>query len=474
MSTTGAAAKKNFKLPHVIAFLFIMVLIVIGLTWVIPAGEYERTTVTVEGIKQVRVVAGTYREVPPAPQAVWAVLSALVRGFDQSAGMIFMVFFCGAAVFILEKTGTVHVMFQRLIRKVTGREHWAIFAVMFMMSMGGATGAFANNTLALLPLGILLARGLGYDNVVGFGMIYLGSYSGFNVGWGNVFTIGIAQDIAELQRFSGLYVRVIFHAVNFILTYLLVARYASRTRRDPTLGLCYGESAADDIFADDKGASNGTDPILFRHVVCAATTILGFAAIIWGSVQWGWGVPQYSAVFLAIAILCGLCGGLGVNETASGFVKGCSTMVAGAFVIGIARAISVVMTDGKIIDSVVYYLAQPISHYGPVVGANLMFYANSLINFFIPSGSGQAVAVMPLMVPLADLSGITRQVAVQAFQLGDGFSNCIFPTAGVLMSSLALAKIPYGKYVKWFLPFILLQVVLSSIALTVLQSMGWN
>ena len=149
-------------------------------------------------------------------------------------------------------------------------------------------------------------------------------------------------------------------------------------------------------------------------------------------------------------------------------------MIVGAFVIGIARAISVVMGDGKIIDSIVHYLSEPISHYGPVVGANLMFYANTLINFFVTSGSGQAVAVMPLMVPLADLAGITRQVAVQAFQFGDGFSNCIYPTSGVLMSALALAGIPYQKYLKWFLPMILLQTVLASVALTVLQAVGWN
>ena len=474
MSENAALKKNNFKLPHVVAFLFIMVLVVIGLTWVIPAGEYERTTVTVGTAKQVRVVADTYKEVTPAPQQVWKVLPALVKGFEQSAGMIFMVFFCGAAIYILEKTGTVRVFFQRIIRRVSGREHWAIFAVMFFMSMGGATGAFANTTLALLPLGILLARGLGFDNTVGFGMIYLGAYAGFNVGWGNVFTIGIAQNIAELKEFSGLYARILFHLVNFIISYMLVARYARRVKINPYSSLNYEDGMSlDEVFGAEK-QDGALENLSFRHIVCATLTIAGFAAIVWGSLQWGWGVPQYSSTFLAMAILCGLCGGLGVNGTASEFIRGCGTMVAGAFVIGIARAISVVMSDGKIIDSVVYYLAQPISHYGPVVGANLMFYANVLINFFVPSGSGQAVAVMPLMVPLADLAGITRQVAVQAFQFGDGFSNCIFPTAGVLMSSLALAKIPYGKYVKWFLPLLLLQLVLASVALTVLQLMGWN
>jgi uncharacterized ion transporter superfamily protein YfcC len=174
-----------------------------------------------------------------------------------------------------------------------------------------------------------------------------------------------------------------------------------------------------------------------------------------------------------MAIFTGLFGGLGINGTCTEFIKGSGTMVAGAFVIGISRAISVVMTNGKIIDSIVYYLSQPISHYGPIVGANLMFYVNVLINFFIPSGSGQAVAVMPLMVPIADLAHITRQVAVQAFQFGDGFTNCIFPTAGVLMSSLALAKIPYSRYVKWFAPLLIIQLILATEAITVLQYIGW-
>jgi uncharacterized ion transporter superfamily protein YfcC len=166
-------------------------------------------------------------------------------------------------------------------------------------------------------------------------------------------------------------------------------------------------------------------------------------------------------------------GGLGVNGTCREFITGCATLVAGAFVMGNSRAISVVMTDGKIIDSIVYYLSQPISSYGPILGANIMFYVNLVINFFIPSGSGQAVAVMPLMVPIADLAHITRQVAVQAFQFGDGLSNCVIPTSGVLLSALALAKVPYTRYLKWFFPLFIIQIVLASGAITILQYLGW-
>ncbi|MDO4787450.1 MAG: hypothetical protein Q4A13_10960, partial [Fretibacterium sp.] len=178
-------APKRFKMPHVLAFLLIMILIMIGFTWVIPAGEYNREVVKTELGTQNRVVPGSYRAVPPAPQQVWRVAPALVKGFQDSAAMVFMVLFCGAAIHILEKTGTVHVLFQRFIRKMQGREHLAIFAVMLLMSVGGAVGAFANNVLALMPLAILLARGLGYDSVVGLGMVYLGAFAGFNVGWGN-------------------------------------------------------------------------------------------------------------------------------------------------------------------------------------------------------------------------------------------------------------------------------------------------
>jgi uncharacterized ion transporter superfamily protein YfcC len=465
--------KRAMKFPHVFSFLFLTVVIVLVFTWFIPAGEFERKITTVAGMKQNQVIPGTYHEVAPAPQALWKIFSALDTGFTQSGGMIFMVFFCGAAIYILEKTGTVRVSFQRVLKKVAGKENIAIFAVMLFMSIGGATGAFANSTLALLPLGLLLSRALGFDNFVGFGMIYLGAYAGFNVGWANLFTVGIAQDIAELEKFSGFYVRLLFHIVNLLLSFWWISVYAKRIKKNPLASLLYDEGTE---LAEIYGSNQKFDeyePFTWRHKVCLAIAVISFGAIIVGSIQWNWGISAYSATFLAMAVFTGLFGGLGVSGTCSEFIKGSGTMVAGAFVIGISRAISVVMTDGKIIDSIVYYLSQPISNYGPLVGANMMFYANVLINFFIPSGSGQAVAVMPLMVPIADLAHITRQVAVQAFQFGDGFSNCIFPTAGVLMSSLALAKVPYSRYVKWFIPLFFIQLLLATAAITILQYIGW-
>ncbi|MDR1978982.1 MAG: hypothetical protein LBQ42_09650 [Synergistaceae bacterium] len=473
VDSNTAAPKRAMKFPHVFSFLFSTVLVVLILTWVIPAGQFEREVKVVAGIKQSQVVAGTYHQVEPAPQAVWKIFSALDTGFTQSGGMIFMVFFCGAAIYILEKTGTVRVSFQRILKKVRGREHVAVFVVMLFMSIGGATGAFANTALALVPLGILFARALGFDNAVGFCLVYLGSYAGFNVGWGNLFTIGIAQDIAELEKFSGFYVRILFHVVNLLLTYWWVSRYIVRIKKDPLSSLLYEEGVNPSDLYGSEESFDEYEPFTWRHKACIAIAALGLGSIIVGSLQWNWGIPLYSATFLAMAIFTGLLGGLGVDGTCKEFIKGSATMVAGAFVIGISRAIAVIMTDGKIIDSIVYYLSQPIASYGPVLGANIMFYVNLLLNFFIPSGSGQAVAVMPLMVPIADLAQITRQVAVQAFQFGDGLSNCVIPTSGVLLSALSLANVPYARYLKWFAPLFVIQVILASAAITVLQYIGW-
>jgi len=454
------------RVPHVFALMFLITIIMAILTWIVPAGEYERIKV---GARTV-VVADSFKVVESNPQGFWQVFDAVVKGWIQSASMIFMVFFVGGAIKILEETGTIRVGMNRIVHKLKGKEFLAVAVIMILMSIGGATGVFANPVIALIPLGILLAKGLGYDSVVGFAIIYLGSYAGFNVGWGNVFTVGIAHEIAELPMFSGFGVRVLFHIVNVALCIGFVYLYAKKIKNDPTKSLLYSAEEA----AEEKNHFEEQEHMDLRHILCTLIVFFGFGMIIYGSLELKWGINHYSVIFFMMAVFCGLLGGLGINGTASNFVKGAASLTYAALVIGMARGISVVMTDGKIIDTVVYYISLPIAKYGPVIGANLMFFANTVLNFFIPSGSGQAVTVMPIMVPLADLTGITRQVAVQAFQFGDGLSNCFIPTSSVLMGCLGLASLSYEKYVKWVFPLIALQIALAVVALTVLQMMQWS
>lgn len=454
-------------LPHVFALLFIITTIMAILTWIIPAGEFER----IESGARTVVVPNSYQAIESNPQGILDVFRGVVSGWEASSTMIFMVFIVGGALKILEETGSINAGLSKLITRLKGKESIAIIIVMTLMSIGGATGAFANPVVALMPIGIILAKGLGYDPVVGFGMIYLGAYAGFNTGFANVFTVGIAHEIAELPMFSGMGVRIGLHILYLALSAFFVLKYAKRIKEDPT------RSISDDgvgMIDSEQVGNNVDEEFTLQHKLASLITFISIASIIYGSLKLGWGIGDYSVIFLIMGIASGIVCGLGPDRIAKAFVEGCSGMATAALVIGMARGISVVMTEGNIIDTLIHYISQPISSVGPVIGANMMYISNILINFFIPSGSGQAVTVMPIMVPIADLTGITRQVATQAFQFGDGFSNCIFPTAGTLMACLGLAKIPYEKYIKWLWKFFLIQFIIGIVSITLLQIVMWG
>lgn len=465
--------EKQFVFPETIALLFFLICVAAILTVVLPAGEYD----TVKVGKMTRVVAGTYHAVAQSPQGPFAVLNAVVTGFQRASVLFAMVLFTGSAVHMMQKSGAVEVAFRSLSAK-GGAQNLSkiVFVIMAFMSIGGATGVFANPTVALIPIGMILSKTMGLDAAAGFMMIYLGAYSGFNVGWANPSTLGVAHPIAELPVFSGMPVRFAFHGVNFVLNYVLVMKYIKSIQKDPTKSLCYQEGMA---VSECMGAQEGetfesAGKLNLTQKTCLGVMVLAIIAIMTGAVVAKWGNQQIAAImFLAVLIQGGVLG-LGVNGTTKAFLEGCKPMLNAGFIIAFANGISVILKDGHILNTIVYYLSIPIGSFGPVIGSILMFWANLFINLFIPSGSGQASAVMPLMVPLADLTGITRQVAVQAFQFGDGLSNCIVPTAGTIMGSLGIAGVAYNRYAKWYAPFLLLQSILASIALAVLQLAGWT
>jgi len=280
----------------------------------------------------------------------------------------------------------------------------------------------------------------------------------------------------KLPIFSGFSVRVVLNIINFAICYFFTIRYMKTIKADPKKSLNYeaGMSASDSMGAGKDGAKAIEAHLTTKHLISLIGLVVAVAAILVGSVKYKWSYDQIAATFFTLAVVVGLLNGMGINGTTKVFIGGCSKMVNAAFIVGFANGISVILASGNILNTIVYWLSIPMSGMGSILGANFMFVANLIINLFIPSGSGQAVAVMPLMVPVADLAGITRQVAVQAFQFGDGFSNCLFPTAGTLMGSLAIAKTDWTKYAKWLMPLLGCQVILSFVSLTVLQSIGWT
>ena len=272
-------------------------------------------------------------------------------------------------------------------------------------------------------------------------------------------------------------VRIFIHIINFIMTYVFVVMYMKRIRKDPTKSLNYepGLKTSDFMGLQDEGNTAELSGHLSAGQLIALVSTLGaIVVVVIGSVLYGWGNSQFAAVFLLVSIIIGLTNGYGINGTTKEFIAGCSKMVNAGFIVGFANAISVVLTNGHILNTIVYYLSMPLSSVGSVLGANLMMVINTIINLFIPSGSGQAAVVMPLMVPTADLTGITRQVAVQAYQFGAGFADCVIPTAGTLMGSLGIAGIAWNKWVKNYAVLLAAQFVFAVIMLTVLQTVGWT
>lgn len=464
--------KKKHWFPNVYAILFLLAVVAAVMTWVIPAGSFERVT---DG-SVTTVVPGTFAFTKQAAQGPWQIFQALVSGFKNQVSLILMILFVGAAVHMLAETKAIDTMFTRLAKAVKGREEIAVLCVMAFMSLGGATGVFGNVTLVLIPIGIFLSQAMGFDRTLGFFMIFFGSFSGFNVGWANAGVLGIAQSIAQVPLFSGFGARLIFHGVNFVISYGFVWLYLQQIKKDPRRSLNY-ESGVDtaSIMGNEQDGRQMEDSIVTKRQIFSMLVMAGgLLAVVCGALKFKWNADKISAAFLVVAFLIGAASCKDMNQMFDRFIKGCSAVVTAAFIVGFANAITVLMQNGNILDTIVYYLAMPINHFGATAGAVLMYLANVVVNFFISSGSGQAAAVMPVMVPIADLTGITRQVAVQAFQFGDGFTNCIIPTVGTLMGGLGFAGISYGRYLKKVMPLILLQLVLAMLAIIILQNMGWT
>lgn len=472
---TIAGQKKQREFMETCALLFILTCVVAVMTWIIPAGEFDYQQVDGKSV----VVPGTYHYVERAGQGPWDVLMATIQGFQNNNALIFMTMFAGAAIYILQSTKAIDVAFNKFVNKKGVKDSVIVFCVMLFLTIGGAAGVFANPAVALLPVGALISTRMGLDRAAGVMMVYLGCFSGFNIGWANTSQLGIAHPIAELPMFSGMPVRVFIHVCNFTLIYFFVRRYFKMIRKDPTKSLNYypGMETSEYMGLNALGGDVEVEErseLSTKDIVNLLAAFGAIAMIIFGAIKFKWAVNEFTAVFLLLSIFLGLYNGNGINGTVRMFLAGCGTMVGPAFVIGFATAIGVVLANGKILHTVVYALSIPITHVGPVVGASVMYLSNLVINLFIPSGSGQAAAVMPIMIPIADLVGITRQVAVQAFQFGDGFTNDLVPTAPVLMAALGIAGVSWKRWAKFYLPVLLIQAVFAMTMLTILQSIGWT
>lgn len=462
VAANGKVENKPMKSPHVWALLFGLAALCALLTWIIPAGSYERQEVN----GRMMVIAGTYAQTESTPVSLWGLLMALPKGWADIASGIFMVFFVGMALKVMEVTGTLSAALNKMVVAFRGKELVGVCVISVVFSLLGMGDSLGMAVLAIVPLCVAVSRAMGFDGLVGLSMSYIAYHVGFSAGEINVFTTALAQEMADIPRFSGMGVRIFLHVLLLATLLFFTIRYAIKVKKDPSTTLCIADSSL------NVELGNVTS-MTVRQIINLVLFIASFAIIVYGAIVFGWSYQQFSAVFLALAIAAGLVGGLGINGTATACVNGCSGVAYGALVIGIARSISIVLSEGGIMDTIVYWMSKPIASATPAIGALLMFLANVVVNIFIPSGSGQAAVVMPLMIPLADVTGISRHVAVLAFQMGDGLNNFIIPTAAMLMASLGMIGLPYNKYLKWAMPIFIVHAIIAAAVIMTLQVVGW-
>ncbi|CAM4322963.1 YfcC family protein [Jeotgalicoccus halotolerans] len=460
--TKGKSSKDiSQKFPHTYAILLFIVILGAALSYIIPAGEYER----VEVEDRVEVIGGSFHSVEQNPVSFMDLIMAIPTGLNEAADIIFYIFLIGGAFGVIRKTGALEAIIQKVMNNVQKNELLVIPIIMTVFSILGFTTGMSEEAIIFVPIGIMLSVALGYDALVGTAMVTLGAAAGFIGGMFNPFTVGIAHGIAELPIFSGWAFRLAVYFVVLLIGILFVMSYAKKVKKNPKSSLVYEES--------QTGQLNFTEDALVltelrkRHIVIIVLFALTIAINVYGIFVHGWFLTELAANFFIVGIIIGFVGGLKLNTVFDAFIDGMKIVVYGAIIVGFARAILVVLESGLIIDTIIYSLSAVLDNVPTALTAIGMLGVQVIINFFIPSGSGQAMTTMPIMVPISDLQGISRQVAVLAYQYGDAITNSIIPTSASLMGVLAVAGIPYIKWVKFVWKLIIIWLIIAAIALVI-------
>jgi uncharacterized ion transporter superfamily protein YfcC len=462
----------KIRLPHTLALVYIMVILTAAATWIVPGGNYER----VEKEGRMVPVAGTFSLTERNPQGLNALFVSPVKGFIEAAAIIAIVFVVGGAFAVIQKTGAVTGFIHNLaIRFGKSRALRALLipVTMLIFSLGGAVFGMCEETMPFVLIFVPLALSLGYDSIVGVALPFVGAAAGFAGAFFNPFTVGIAQGIAGLPIYSGLGYRLIVWAAGTAIAIAVVMRYASRILRDPKLSPTYEEDIERRKSLSLDLPESEAIRLTPAHKRVLLVFLAGMGLLVFGILRYKWYMQEIAGLFLGLGVASGFLGGLRTDEISKAFVDGAKDMINAALIIGCARAILVVATDGRILDTTLFYLAKAIAGFHPVLSAQLMFISQCVINFFVHSGTAQAALTMPIMSPLGELVGITRQTSVFAFQLAE-YINPILPTSGVTMGILGLARLRWEKWAKWMVPLVALWVLFALLSLIPPVLMRWG
>lgn len=457
------------RIPHTFTIVFTLIVFAAILTWVVPAGEFLRETVVVDGASREVVVNNSFHYVDRAPQT-WQIFSALFNGFVDKADIIIFILMVGGAFWILNNSHAIDVGVMaflrsikrlsryRLIRKL-GVENIIITLVMLLFSLFGAVFGMSEETIAFVVVFIPLAIQMGYDSIVGVCMCYVAAHVGFAGAMLNPFTIGIAQGIADLPLFSGLEYRMFCWVVLTVIGIAFVLWYARKVKLHPESSPVY---KLDDYWRTRMESSEQAK-LSTRQILILILFFVTIVALVLGVLKFGWYIAEISALFLAMGILAGIIDRQSADDIAKLFLAGCKDILSAALVVGLASGIIFILKDGHVIDTILYGLTRSLASLGEVASLGAMYVFQTLLNIVMPSGSAKAALTMPIMAQFADLINVSRQTTVLAFQFGDGFTNMLTPTSGVLIGVLGMARIPYGTWLKWVWKFIVALIIIGFI-----------
>ncbi len=466
-----AEKKKKMAMPDTLLIVAAVVLLVAILSWIIPSGSYDYQEMEINGRIRNVAIDGTYHTIDKSEVTTTGFLgffSALYRGCVEAADVIFMILCCCGTFGVVVKTGAFHAGIGTMLKKLGGKEILLVPIIMLVFGFGGSVFGMASEFYGFYPLIVGLGVALGYDAMFGFAIIAVGEFVGFMGGTLNPYTVGIAQAISGVELYSGTGYRIVCFAVFMTISILYVMLYGRKIKKNPRLSVVYGEHNIHSFDRDelDEYAFTLKDGLVLLDVV----VILVFLMI--GLINWGWDFPQLCGLFLLMSMIAALICKWSPNKWCAEFIDSAKTALWGCILTGTAKGIMVVMQDAQIMDTVIYGLANMLRNAPSALSAQFMLIVQTLINFFIPSETGQASAAMPIMSQLADILGVTRQTAVLAYQFGGGLTNIYWPTADIVIIC-GLGGISLQKWYKWFTPLFLILFATQAILLAIAVAIGY-
>ena len=453
----------RFSIPHVLVLILLIILFCCGLTYILPAGLYEIDPQT--GL----VVPNSFHWVENSPISPWRALVEVTNGV-ASQGVIFaLLFIMGGLIYVVIESGAINNVINYSVYKLQDKSITVLVpAIVVLMSAIGAL-AGQDSLVTFVLVGLLLVKKLRLDKIAALSIFYLSYITGQAAG-PTVAIILMAQETAGLAPISGLGARLVVWAALTLLCVIYTTRYCLKISKDPSRSIlgCVEEP-------DGNDELNKSIPVLgTKDIVTALCMLVPFAFYAYGAAAYAWGFPNLIAFAMVAVIVVGIVNRTNPNELAVTFLKGASAMGGICLMIGFAKVVGIVLTDGKILHTIAYAAVTAIGGVGDAFTASGMFLFTTAINLLIPSGPAKVPMLIPLFVPVADVLGITRQVMCLAFQLGDGLTNFVTPVSAVLAAALSMSGVDLRQWWRYVLPYTGITFIIAIVALTILQSTGWS